>query len=115
MMYESLKRKQLSAMVLQRETNAIQKNPMAVNVGPQTIEDLLTNQAKVLQTEYRRPDNDYAEGALPRLLNSPTRRDLDSNDGFVFQPRNLNAYVSPKVFLENGENFRGQAYRKYNH
>lgn len=99
MMYESLRRKQLSTAVLERETTTIDKNPVALNIGPQTMEDFIFNRAKVLTPEHQKH-----------------RREHDKCGGsFVFQPRVMNDCVSPKMFLENGTYKAFNPPRKYHY
>lgn len=110
MMCESLRRKQLSAAMLQRETNTLQNNPLPVIVGPQTIDDLLINRTRVLPPDHQKP-GPYK--CIEREIKSPTQRDSEGKDGFVFQPRSMNPYASPKGFLDNSANYNGAHPRKY--
>lgn len=109
MMYESLKRKQLTSVVLQKELseNNFKDNPIAQRIGPETMDDLMANQQKI-SVATRNPQQECRHHSFGY------QEVRNMNDGFVFQPRAPSNFVSPKVFIENAGQERFQL-RKNQH
>lgn len=115
MMYESLRRKQLSAVVLQRESSDnVEVNPIAQSIGPQAVSFTMAgNHQKILVSNRNFPHGDVMHRQQRSPVYSEDFRRMDN--GFVFQPEAVNNYITtPKIFVENPNQNRLAPRRNYN-